>query len=136
MKNDPQNCFSNYVIIDSLVLRDSRLNSTDKIVYSLISGLAATDLNCCVATNNYMANILNISYRTIQAALIHLKKYGYITVEIENGYKRKIKTSLNHSRDILIQKFEEWKQNQQSMERPPAEKKELLDYDWLNGGNL
>ena len=88
MKNDSQN-FSNYVIIDSLVLRDSRLNSTDKIVYSLISGLSATDLNCCVATNNYMSSILNVSYRSIQIAISNLKKYGYINVEIENGYWNK-----------------------------------------------
>lgn len=134
MKNDQPNCFSNYVIIDSLVLRDSRLTSTDKIVYSLISGLSATDLNCCVATNNYMSSILNISRRTIQTSIIHLKKFGYVTVEIENGYKRKIKTSLNLSRDILIQKFNEWKERQESMQRPPAEKKELIDYDWLKGG--
>lgn len=134
MKNDSPNCFSNYIIIDSLILRDKRLNSTDKIVYSLISGLAATDLNCCVASNSYMSSILNISNRSIQISLKNLKKYGYITVELENGYKRKIKTSLNEARDILIQKFEDWKQKQEAMERPIPEKKELLDYDWLNGG--
>lgn len=87
----------NYIIILDSVLKNINLNSTDKLVLGIIYSLSIKD-NICFAKNEYFANQLNISTRTISSTLSKLKKLNLIKIETKN-----------HLRNIYIN--EKLKQN-------------------------
>lgn len=113
-KIDPQNQFSNFTIIDNSLFLDKRISSTDIIVYGLIASLSNNEKHACYCSNNYLANIKNITIRQIQKCLNKLKKYNYITIEYENS-KRLIRTYIDYQ--IYNRNF----------------KNNLIDYDWFKG---
>lgn len=113
-----------YAIIDMKILQDKNLIPFDVVLYSVISGLANNDKNCCFCGNRYLTKILNCSERNIQKSLVRLKKYNYIEVKIVRGNYRIIKTYLNIALELREKKLKDLQER--------ARKLELMDYDWLN----
>ncbi len=118
-----------FCIIDMKVLQDRRLTDFDVVLYSLISGLANNEKNCCYSGNDYLTEFLDVSEKTIQRSLKRLQQFGYIEVKIFKGNKRSIKTYINIALELREKKL-------QAIQERTRELK-LLDYDWLNekGGN-
>jgi len=69
-----------------IILKDIKLNSTDKLVYGLI-GTLSNQKGYCYATNDYIARQLNLSKRTITDTIKKLRIANYIRVENIN-YQR------------------------------------------------
>lgn len=84
------------MIFTNSILKDTRLNSTDKLVYGLI-GVLSNQKGYCYATNEYIAKQLNLSKRTITDDIKKLKKANYIRVE-----------NINYQRIIYLSKIEEY----------------------------
>lgn len=76
------------ILIEDNVLKDIRLNSTDKIIYGLIKSLS-NNKGYCFATNNYIGKRANLSKSTISNTISKLKKYNYIKIKTIN-YQRRI----------------------------------------------
>ena len=76
------------IIIDDSIVKSNSINSTDKLVYGVIKALA-NNLGYCYASNNYIAQKVNLSKRTITNSIKNLKQANYIRVEIIN-YQRNI----------------------------------------------
>ena len=53
----------NYIIVLDSVLKNIKLNSTDKLVLGIVYSLSIKD-NICFAKNEYFATQLNVSIRT------------------------------------------------------------------------
>lgn len=70
-----------YSIIPAHVRYDSRLNDSDKILYSEITALTQKNGQCW-ASNQYFASLYNVSKDTISRRISKLAKLGYITVQI------------------------------------------------------
>lgn len=77
-----------YIIIEDYVAEDNKLNSTDKLVYSIIKALANSK-GYCYATNRYIADKYNFSKSTISNTISKLKKCNYIHTETVD-YQRRI----------------------------------------------
>ena len=110
-----QYMFPSYVVIESQVILDQRLNETDKIMYGIISALSSNKKGECYATNSYLARFMNCDIRTIQRAIAKLKECNYIKTEIIDNGKRVVKTTIN---EFIINR---------------SEIKELYDFNWLEG---
>lgn len=67
-----------YALIGLHVLTDTRLSGDEKILYTHIVHLSG--VKPCVATNAFFASVFNVSTRTIQRQLEHLRNLGYIRV--------------------------------------------------------
>ncbi len=76
------------IIIDDSIVKSNSINSTDKLVYGVIKALA-NNLGYCYASNDYIAQKVNLSKRTITNSIKNLKQANYIRVEIIN-YQRNI----------------------------------------------
>lgn len=76
------------ILIDDVVIEDSNLNSTEKLVYGLIKSLSNSK-GYCFATNDYIGKKLNLSKSTISNTVSKLKKYNYIKTETID-YQRRI----------------------------------------------
>ena len=77
----------NYIIILDSVLRDIRLNSTDKLVLGIIYSLSLKD-GVCYAKNEYFSGQLNISTRTISSTISKLRKYNLIKIKYDNHLRK------------------------------------------------
>ena len=77
----------NYIIILDSVLRDIRLNSTDKLVFGIIYSLSLKD-GVCYAKNDYFSGQLNISTRTISSTISKLRKYNLIKIKFDNHLRK------------------------------------------------
>lgn len=113
-KIDTQNQFSNFTIIDNSLFLDKRISSTDIIVYGLIASLSNNEKRACYCSNDYLANIKNITIRQIQRCLNKLKKYNYITITYDKKQR-------------LIQTYIDYQVYKRNFEN------NLIDYDWING---
>ena len=76
------------IILDDSIVKSNKINSTDKLVYGVIKALA-NNLGYCYASNDYIAQKVNLSKRTITNSIKNLKQANYIRVEIIN-YQRNI----------------------------------------------
>jgi hypothetical protein len=82
-----------YAIIPASV-RYSNLKPNAKLLYGEITALS-NKLGFCYATNNYFAELYNVSKNTISSWLSDLNKVGFITIEIvRNDSKQIIKRKL------------------------------------------
>lgn len=117
----------NYFVVDIKVLQDKRLIPFDVVLYSLISGLANNEKNCCYSGNLYISEFLGVTIRNIQKSLKRLEKLGYIKIEIIGGNKRTIKTYMNIALELREKKMREL--NDRLKQRG---KLDLVNYDWLN----
>ena len=77
-----------YAIIPASV-RYSNLKPNAKLLYGEITALS-NKLGFCYATNNYFANLYNVSKNTISNWLSDLKKLGFITIDLERNSKKQI----------------------------------------------
>lgn len=76
------------IMIDDSIIESNKINSTEKLVYGVITSLAKQK-GYCWGSNEYLAKKLNLSKRTITKSISDLKKANLIRVENVN-YERKI----------------------------------------------
>ncbi len=76
------------IIIDDNIVASNSINSTDKLVYGVIKALA-NNKGYCYASNEYIAQRVNLSKRTITNSIRSLKQANYIRVETVN-YQRQV----------------------------------------------
>ena len=75
--------------INQTIKKDKNLNRTEK---ELLSQIQYLDNEAgCEAHNNYLADFLDKSVRTVQRIIQKLKTLGYIKYELINNFKRKLK---------------------------------------------
>ena len=77
----------NYIIVLDSVLKNIKLNSTDKLLLGSIYSLSIKD-NICFAKNDYFATQLNVSIRTLSSTLSKLRKLNLIKVETKNHLRQ------------------------------------------------
>ena len=77
-----------YAIIPANV-RYSNLKPNAKLLYGEITALS-NKLGYCYATNNYFSDLYNVSKNTISSWLSDLKKFGFITIDLERNSKKQI----------------------------------------------
>lgn len=80
---------SYFSILTADVRYDKRLSASEKVLYSEITALANKE-GYCYATNGYFAKLYEVAESTISVQIRKLAECGYVTISIENGYKRKI----------------------------------------------
>lgn len=107
---------SKFIMIESDVLLNKNLSSTDKIVYGVISALTNNKTSECYANTKYLTKIIGIHDRQLRYCLKNLKKYNYINISIVNNNKRIITTKISQ---FVDDRTEDNKQL------------ELFDYNWL-----
>lgn len=66
-----------YIIIPQDILEDNKLSSTDKLVYGIVLRLTRSN-GYCWASNQYIADILKFTPRTISTSIKKLRDLGYI----------------------------------------------------------
>lgn len=76
-----------FIITPRILFNDKNLNRTDNDLLSLIISLALNS-NYCYASNEYLANYINVSKRTISDSLSKLKKLKYIKIKYINSKRR------------------------------------------------
>lgn len=87
-----------YSILPDFIVKNEKLNATEKILMSLIISLNLN--NECYANNEYFSTRMNASKRTITNALKKLKDNNLIIIKVIN-YKRTIYLS-NEVRNKLL----------------------------------
>lgn len=70
-----------YAIIPAIVRYDNHLNGNAKLLYGELTALA-NEKGYCWATNQYFANLYNVSKRTIISWLKQLEERNYIKMQI------------------------------------------------------
>ena len=70
-----------YAIIPAIVRYDNHLNGNAKLLYGELTALA-NERGYCWATNQYFANLYNVSKRTIISWLKQLEERNYIKIQI------------------------------------------------------
>ena len=79
----------NYYAIIPAEVRYSSLKPNAKLLYGEITALSGK-LGYCYATNNYFAELYNVSKNTISSWLSDLNKAGFITIDIVRNDKKQI----------------------------------------------
>ena len=75
------------------ILKNNRLSSTDKLVFSLLTSLAELK-GYSWARNEYLAKSLKRSPSTISNSIRRLERYSYILIDDPKSFKRRVK--INH----------------------------------------
>lgn len=78
-----------YIKLSNEVYKNKTLNSTAKLLYGKIV-LMCHQYGYCYATNQFFAEELNLSKRTITTLISKLKNENLIRVELGERYIRKI----------------------------------------------
>ena len=79
----------NYYAIIPAEVRYSNLKPNAKLLYGEITALSGK-LGYCYATNNYFAELYDVSKNTVSRWISDLKKLGFITVIVERNDKNQI----------------------------------------------
>lgn len=87
---------STYGQLPTVVAHDNRVSDFQCRLYAEIQSLS-NKYNYCFASNDYLGKIFGKTTETISRAISGLQKLGYLTVIIEDGYKRKIKVKMDFS---------------------------------------
>ena len=82
-----------YAIIPAYVRYDSELTPNAKLLFGEITALS-NELGYCFATNQYFANLYNVSTVSISKWVNQLKEKGYILVELQYNGKEIIERRL------------------------------------------
>lgn len=77
----------NYIIVLDSVLKNIKLNSTDKLLLGSLYSLSIND-NICFAKNDYFSTQLNVSTRTISSTLSKLEKLNLIKIKNKNHLRK------------------------------------------------
>ena len=80
---------SYYAILEAEVRYDKNLSSTAKLIYAEITALTQKE-GYAWATNKYFADNFELSAGQVSRIISQLADYEYISVEIEDQYRRKI----------------------------------------------
>lgn len=104
---------NNFIVIDSSVYLDSRLSSTDILIYGLIVALSKNNKRGCYAKNISLARVRNLSIRQVQFSLKKLKELNYVKIEYKKN-ERIIKTFID---DKIL-------------ERNKINKSDIFHYPW------
>ncbi len=80
---------SYYAIIPASVRYDERLKPIERLLYGEITCLTNKD-GYCFATSKYFAELYGMQRESISRCISNLERCGYIRVEIEDNYIRKI----------------------------------------------
>ena len=92
MKNEVNGGY--FVIIPQLVYGNKNISPRSALVFGLIVSLATGKNAYCYASNSYMAELLNVSERTISSCIAELKAEQLIDVKVSmnqqtrNVYRR------------------------------------------------
>lgn len=87
---------SKWVVMPHAILKDTRLSSTEKLIYGEISALERED-EPCYAGNSHFEDLFNLQKRSIQLSIAKLNKLGYIKISYDDKkskHGRKITTDL------------------------------------------
>ena len=76
-----------YIEVPMVVLLDTNLSTTTKLLMGLITTLSMQD-GFCYASNRYLSNLMKVSRRTITSCITSLRKKKYIIVESEPNIRR------------------------------------------------
>jgi len=79
---------SQFIIVPRILFNDKSLSQTERCLLGLIISLTFKE-KYCYASNNYLANYIKVSERTITDSLSKLRSLKYIVIKYENR-KRKI----------------------------------------------
>lgn len=85
-----------YGQLPTVVSHDNRVSDFQCRLYTEISSLS-NKYGYCFASNDYLGKTFSKSPETISRAISGLQKLGYLTVVIEDGYKRKMKVKMDFS---------------------------------------
>lgn len=110
-----------YTILESSVILDKNLSSTEKILYSVICLFSNNSKGYCFKNNNELMEIIGLKHRQYYFCLSTLKKYNYIIIK-KNNSRTYIMPVINK---IYI---EAERKRQERREKS----KDMFDYDWLN----
>ena len=80
---------SYFAVIPASVRYDKRLKPIERLLFGEITCLTNKD-GYCFASSSYFAELYDTQRETISRYISNLAKCGYILIEIENGYQRKI----------------------------------------------
>ena len=117
-----------FTMLPAGILQDLSLNSTSKLLYSLILSLASRDdadfseIGICYANNNYLASNLGVSVKTIQKSIKELENNDYVSRE-EEPYRP------NQQRRLLVPHTKGWDLKFKSTIEVWKEKKGVLEND-------
>ena len=78
-----------YIKVPLAVITDKNLKPSSKVLFSLLIILVQQE-GYCFAGNDYLAEKLNTSNRTISRLLKELSDKGYINMEFKHKFQRKI----------------------------------------------
>ena len=84
MKDKP-----NYYAIIPANVRYSSLKPNAKLLYGEITALS-NKLGYCFASNSYFAELYGVSKNTVSRWLSDLKKFGFITIQLERNERKEI----------------------------------------------
>ena len=142
-----------YLIVPSIALKNNKLTSTDKLLMGMIYSLSKNS-EYCYASNNYLANMLNVSKRTITSSLSKLKKEDLINIKYQNSQRQiylkvwnstsrgmeidcytPLETNFYHKRNNKNKnkniKIPEWLNNYDELEEEQASAEEIKELDKL-----
>lgn len=102
-----------YVVIESPVIYDTRLNSTQKLLYGVLVCMSKKT-GSCYASTRYLRKLFNISRAQLLVNIRKLKEFGYLKVEIISN--KRIVTPLSI-------------ENMKNYQTPTVN--EIFNYDWL-----
>lgn len=80
-----------YLIVPSHVYANSEISSTDKLVYGLLNSMSYKS-GVCYATNKQLAEVLELSERSITQSISKLQSQELIKVDYKNNNFRYIYT--------------------------------------------
>lgn len=81
--------YDNYIKIPIVLLSDTNVSSSAKLLYVLLVLLTYQE-GYCYANNNYLADKLNVGTRAITRLLKELSDGKYIKMEFKHKFIRKI----------------------------------------------
>ena len=105
-----------YAVVESYVLYDKRLTSTEKIMYALIVALSQ-QRGYCYANIEHFTKVLNIKRRCVYLCIENLIKCNYITRSKKNN-----RTVLITTNQIFMQYRDNHTEQMQA----------IFDYDYLS----
>lgn len=103
-----------YVVIESPIIYDTRLNSTQKLLYGVLTCMSKKS-GSCYASTKYLCKIFNFTRKQLLVNIKKLKELGYLKVEINSN--KRIVTPLSI-------------ENMKNYPNSPVQ--EFFDYDWIH----
>lgn len=81
--------YNNYIKIPIVLLSDTNVSSSAKLLYGLLV-LLTYQVGYCYANNSYLSDKLNVGTRAITRLLKELSDYNYIKMKFKHKFIRKI----------------------------------------------